>query len=115
DASLRPAVAFKVRSERSAQVQAIRRRSARGAAAAARLSGEPNTVTIFDVGEWNERPFIVMEPLPGGTLDDRITREGPQPVDRVLRRPAQAAAARHPAPARGVGHRGGPPRTPPPR
>src|SRR5205085_2726462 len=105
DESLGRAVAIKVLSERFAQDQAIRRRFTREALAAARLSGEPNTVTIFDVGEWNERPFIVMEHLPGGTLDDRITREGPQPVDRVLRWLEQTAAALDHAHARGVVHR----------
>jgi hypothetical protein len=83
----------------------VRQRFTREALAAARLSGEPNTVTIYDVGEWNERPFIVMEHLPGGTLDDRIAREGPQPVDRVLRWLEQAAAALDNAHARGVVHR----------
>jgi hypothetical protein len=105
DESLGRAVAIKVLSERFAEDQAVRRRFTREALAAARLSGEPNTVTIFDVGEWNERPFIVMEHLPGGTLDDRITREGPQPVERALRWLEQAAAALDHAHARGVVHR----------
>ena len=34
--------------------------TARQALAAARLSADPHAVTIFDVGEWNGRPFIVM-------------------------------------------------------
>jgi eukaryotic-like serine/threonine-protein kinase len=105
DESLGRPVAIKVLSERFAQDQAIRRRFTREALAAARLSGEPNTVTIFDVGEWNERPFIVMEHLAGGTLDDRIAREGPQPVERVLQWLEQAAAALDHAHARGVVHR----------
>jgi hypothetical protein len=105
DESLGRAVAIKVLSERFAEDQAVRRRFTREALAAARLSGEPNTVTIFDVGEWNERPFIVMEHLPGGTLDDRITREGPQPVDRVLRWLEQTAAALDHAHAHGIVHR----------
>jgi serine/threonine protein kinase len=105
DDSLGRSVAIKVLSERFAEDHAVRQRFMREALAAARLSGEPNTVTIFDVGEWNERPFIVMEHLPGGTLDDRITREGPQPVDRVLHWLEQAAAALDHAHARGVIHR----------
>ena len=105
DESLGRSVAIKVLSERFAEDHAVRQRFMREALAAARLSGEPNTVTIFDVGEWNERPFIVMEHLPGGTLEVRITREGPQPVDRVLRWLEQAAAALDHAHARGVIHR----------
>ena len=39
----------------------------------------PNTVTIFDVGEHEGRPYIVMEYLPGGSLADRLAAEGAQP------------------------------------
>ena len=105
DESLGRQVAIKVLAERFAEDDAVRRRFMREALAAARLSGEPNTVTIFDVGEWNERPFIVMEHLSGGTLDDRIAREGPQPVDRILRWLEQAAAALDHAHGRGIVHR----------
>jgi eukaryotic-like serine/threonine-protein kinase len=105
DESLSRPVAVKVLSERFAEDQAVRRRFMREALAAARVSGEPNTVTIFDVGEWNERPFIVMEHMSGGTLDDRIAREGPQPVDRVLRWLGQAADALDNAHRHGIVHR----------
>jgi eukaryotic-like serine/threonine-protein kinase len=105
DESLGRPVAIKVLSERFAEDQAVRRRFTREALAAARLSGEPNTVTIFDVGEWHERPFIVMEHLSGGTLDDRIAQEGPQPVDRALRWLEQAAEALDNAHRHGVVHR----------
>src|ERR671932_2577846 len=105
DETLGRPVAVKVLSDRFAQDDSIRRRFMREALAAARLSGEPNTVTIFDVGEWNERPFIVMEHLSGGTLDDRVAREGAQPVERVLRWLDQAAAALDHAHANGVVHR----------
>src|ERR671925_1425834 len=98
-------VAVKVLAERYAADQSVRRRFTREALAAARLSGEPNTVTIFDVGEWNERPFIVMEHLSGGTLDDRIAREGAQPAERVLPWLDEAAAALDHAHANGVVHR----------
>jgi eukaryotic-like serine/threonine-protein kinase len=105
DESLGRQVAIKVLADRFAEDDAVRRRFMREALAAARLSGEPNTVTIFDVGEWNERPFIVMEYLSGGTLDDRVAREGPQPADRVLRWLEQAAEALDHAHGRGVVHR----------
>jgi eukaryotic-like serine/threonine-protein kinase len=98
-------VAIKLLAEWYAQDDSIRGRFTREALAAARLSGEPNTVTIFDVGEWHERPFLVMEYLSGGTLDDRIAREGAQPVDRVLRWLEQAAAALDHAHGNGVVHR----------
>ena len=47
--------------------QAVRR-FMREARAAARLSSHPHVVTIFDVGEHAERPYIVMEYLAGGTV-----------------------------------------------
>jgi len=54
-------VAIKLLSEQYARDESLRARFTREALAAARLSGEPGTVTIFDVGEWGGRPFIVME------------------------------------------------------
>src|SRR5207237_1109911 len=59
-------VVVKVLSDRYAADEGIRERFKREGLAAARLSGEPGAVTIFDVGEWQERPFIVMEYLAGG-------------------------------------------------
>jgi tetratricopeptide (TPR) repeat protein len=105
DESLGRAVAIKVLHERYAADESVRRRFMREALAAARVSGEPNTVTIFDVGDWNERPFIVMEHLSGGALDDVIAREGAQPLDRVLPWLEQAAAALDHAHAHGIVHR----------
>src|SRR5262249_7662824 len=65
------AVAVKLLGERYARDESIRGRFTREALAAARLSGEPNIVTVFDVGEHAERPFIVMEYLGGGSLGGR--------------------------------------------
>ncbi len=72
DEALGRDVAVKILAERYAQDKPLRARFTREALAAARLSGEPHTVTIFDVGEHAERPFIVMEYLPGGSLEDRL-------------------------------------------
>ena len=54
-------------------------RFTREALAAARLSAEPNIVTIFDVGESGGRPFIVMEYLAGGSLEDAARTRGAAP------------------------------------
>ena len=71
DSALGRPVAVKMLAERYADDGAVRRRFTREALAAARLSSEAHIVTIFDVGEWNGRPFLVMEYLPrrdsGGT------------------------------------------------
>ena len=49
-------------------------------------------MTVFDVGEWNGRPYIVMEYVDGGSLDDRL-REGPA-AGECVRGSSQAAGAR---------------------
>ena len=51
DSVLGRAVAVKVLADRFAWDDEVRRRFTREALAAARLSGEPRIVTIFDVGE----------------------------------------------------------------
>ena len=96
DADLARIVAVKLLSGRFADNDAIRGRFTREALAVARLSHAPNTVTIFDVGEHGGRPYIVMEYLPGGSLADRLEREGAQPVGRVARlaRPGRGGARR---------------------
>jgi eukaryotic-like serine/threonine-protein kinase len=105
DETLGRRVAVKVLSERYARDEAIRRRFTREALAAARLSGEPGAITIFDVGEWQGRPFIVMEFLEGGSLEDRLRADGEQPPAQVLAWLEQAAAALDAAHRRGVVHR----------
>ena len=77
-------VAVKLLAERYAANTEIRRRFTREALAAARLSAEPAIVTIYDVGETNGRPFIVMQYLGGGSLADVLRREGAQPPQRAL-------------------------------
>src|ERR671936_1325766 len=105
DDTLGRAVAVKVLAERYAQDEAIRERFMREALAAARLSGEPNIVTIFDIGEWHERPFIVMEYLSGGSLDDRIQKDGAQQPGQALGWLEEAALALDAAHRNGVVHR----------
>ena len=98
-------VAIKVLAERYARDDSLRSRFTREALASARLSGEPNTVTIYDVGEWRDRPFIVMEHLDGGSLEDRLRTGGPPTVDETLAWLDQAAAALDAAHRHGVVHR----------
>jgi serine/threonine protein kinase len=105
DSLLSRAVAIKVLADRYAQDEAVRRRFTREALAAARLSGEPNTVTIFDVGEHNERPYIVMEYLSGGSLDDVLHDHGALPPQQVFTWLEQTGHALDAAHAEGVVHR----------
>lgn len=105
DSMLGRAVAIKVLAERYAQDESVRGRFTREALAAARLSGEPNTVMIYDVGEHNERPYIVMEYLGGGSLADVLRRDGAQPPQRVFAWLEEAARALDGAHREGIVHR----------
>jgi eukaryotic-like serine/threonine-protein kinase len=105
DSTLGREVAIKILADRYAQDGAIRERFTREARAAARLSGEHNTVTIYDVGEHNGRPYIVMEYLAGGSLDDVLRADGAQPPERVFTWLEEAARALDAAHRRGVVHR----------
>ncbi|HEX2506168.1 MAG TPA: serine/threonine-protein kinase, partial [Gaiellaceae bacterium] len=97
-------VAIKLLDERFARDEQVRARFTREALTAAKLSGHPNIVTIFDVGEEAGRPFIVMEYLSGGTIADRA-RSGPVRHDEALAWLAQAAGAIDEAHSLGVVHR----------
>ena len=97
-------VAIKVLAERYSRDESIRARFTREALAAARLSSEPNTITIFDVGEWRDRPFIVMEYLEGGSLEDRL-RAGKTSPGQSLRWLEETAEALDAAHRNGVVHR----------
>jgi len=105
DAVLGRAVAVKLLAERYSRDEAVRGRFTREALAAARLSAEPNIVTVFDVGEHAERPFIVMEYLEGGSLEERIEKDGAQEVGQSLEWLEQAATALDAAHRHGVVHR----------
>jgi serine/threonine-protein kinase len=104
DTSLGRVVAIKVLDERFAEDPDLRMRFEREARAAARLSGHPGSVTIYDVGECDGRPYIVMELLDGGTLEQRL-RDGAPPLPLALRWLEQAASAIDAAHAAGIVHR----------
>ena len=105
DTSLGRAVAIKLLDVRYARDENVRARFTREALAAARLSGNANIVTIYDVGEHDERPFIVMEYLAGGSLEERLRDGGPVPVRQALEWLEQAANALDAAHREGVVHR----------
>jgi predicted Ser/Thr protein kinase len=105
DSVLGRVVAIKILADRYAQDASIRKRFTREALSAARLSGEPNVVTIYDVGEHDDRPYIVMEYLGGGSLDDVLRSGGRQPPERVVTWLEEAARALDAAHREGVVHR----------
>ncbi len=104
DTVLERKVAVKLLSVRYASEDDVRARFRREALAAARLSGSPHVITVFDVGEHRKRPFIVMEYLEGGTVHDRL-REGPIAPGVALAWLTQAGQALDSAHAEGVVHR----------
>jgi serine/threonine-protein kinase len=97
-------VAIKVLFPHVAADPELRARFTREALAAARLSGEAHVVAIYDVGEAEGRPFIVMEYMPGGSIADRLAAGRPAEAEALcwLDEIARALDAAH---ARGIVHR----------
>ena len=81
----------------------LRRRFEDEARAAARLN-HPSVVQVFDSGEWEGRPFLVMELLSGRTFADEMAG-GPLPVERVRTVASDVLDALGAAHAAGVLHR----------
>ena len=75
DLKLDREVAIKLLADNFAGDDEVRKRFSREARLAARLD-HPNVVQVFDVGEEEDRLFIVMEHVEGGTLEDRLNRRG---------------------------------------
>jgi eukaryotic-like serine/threonine-protein kinase len=82
---------------------ADRARFDREARAAAALS-HPNICSLYDYGEADGRPYMVLEYLPNGSLEDRL-KSGPLPDDETLRFATEMAAGLAHAHERGLVHR----------
>jgi serine/threonine protein kinase len=96
--SLNRLVAVKV-DARKLDTESEQRRFLREAGAAGRMSGHPGIVTVHDAGLLgDDRPFLVMELCPGGSLTRWMT-QNPRPSQRRVRdvgvRIADALAAAH--------------------
>jgi serine/threonine protein kinase/Tfp pilus assembly protein PilF len=80
-----------------------RRRFQTEAETIARLH-HPNIVQIFDIGEYQGRPFLALELVEGGSLATLLA-SGPLPVPLAVNLAEQLARAMHYAHQRGVIHR----------
>jgi serine/threonine-protein kinase len=76
----------------------------REARAIASLS-HPNVAQLYDYGTAEGRPFMVLEYLPGGTLEERLRDGRPLPDGETARIANEVAAGLAHAHARGVVHR----------
>jgi serine/threonine-protein kinase len=98
-------VAVKILAPHLGEDERARRRFQREARAAAGLSSHPHVVTIYDVGEYAGRVFMVMEIMRGGTLGDRLKSGREIPFETVVRWMREAGEALDAADDAGVVHR----------
>jgi serine/threonine protein kinase len=104
DTNLNRPVAVKVLAPHLAHSGAARQRFAREARAAAAVVHE-HVVAIYNVESEQETPFLVIQYVPGRSLQDRVDQEGPLSAKEILRIGRQAAAGLAAAHAQGVIHR----------
>src|SRR3954454_9905192 len=70
---------------------ADRARFEREARAVASL-GHPNITQLYDYGEAEGRPYMVLEYLPGGTLEERLQDGTPLPDQETMQISAELAS-----------------------
>ena len=104
DPALDRTVAIKVLTPALAHGATARRRFAREARAVAAV-GHEHIVAIYAVDEFRGLPYLVMQYVPGRSLQERLDASGPLEVREILRIGTQAARALAAAHAQGVVHR----------
>jgi hypothetical protein len=98
-------VAVKILAQELAGHPVMRERFAREAALAGRLGTHPNIVAAYEAGEWQGRPYVVFEYMPGGSLADTLREYGAPLRAQAMEWLAQAADALDFAHAERVVHR----------
>jgi hypothetical protein len=104
DTELNRPAAVKLLAPHLAENIAARKRFAREARAAAAVVDD-HVVPIHNVESENDPPFLVMQYIAGGSLQQRLDREGPMQVAEVLRIGMQTAKGLAAAHAQGLIHR----------
>jgi len=104
DGELNRPIAVKVLASHLAHVGAARERFAREGRAAAAVVHE-HVVAIYNVESDGEVPFLVMQYVPGRSLQSRVDAEGPLAIEEILRIGMQAASGLAAAHAQGLVHR----------
>jgi tRNA A-37 threonylcarbamoyl transferase component Bud32 len=103
DQALNRDVALKVLDPAAAADDNLRRMFVKEARALAQLS-HPNIVAVYDVGEVDDSPFIVMEYLPGGSMKQRIEQAGPLATGDAVRIAVEVANGLAFAHSKGIIH-----------
>src|SRR5438309_3482137 len=103
DTALGREVAIKVLDPHAASDSTLRKLFVKEARALAQLS-HPNIVGVYDVGEVDGLPFIVMEYVAGSSLKQRIERTGALPLADAVRLTDSIASGLSFAHSRGIIH-----------
>src|SRR5207248_9670852 len=106
DPCLQRHVALKVRDPKMAKNESARKRFCREARAAAKITHE-NVIAVYQVDEegGSELPVLVMQIVTGGSLQERLDRQGALEVREVVRIGRQAASGLAAAHQHGLIHR----------
>ena len=83
----------------------VRARFERECRALGKLSAHPNIVTVFDSGFTQDRPYLVMEFVKGGSLADRVSTSGKVRAQQATSAGVSLAGAIETAHRSGVLHR----------
>lgn len=102
--NLQRKVAVKLLSKKLSQDAAFVQRFLDEARAAAALH-HANVATVFDVGEHEGRPYLLMEYMDQGSVEDRLAQNGQLPWRAVLGILRDAAAGLEYAESKGIVHR----------
>jgi eukaryotic-like serine/threonine-protein kinase len=104
DSELNRPIAVKLLAPHLSHVGAARERFAREGRAAAAVVHE-HVVAIYDVVSEGRTPFLVMQYVPGRSLQARVDEDGPLAVEEILRIGVQAASGLAAAHRQGLVHR----------